>query len=132
MQTLSQKYAKSVYDQVTDFGKKNPEKSQPRKEYGSMAHKLPILVRQAGLIQAIVFVETRGKKSHKQLLDDLATTLGKANGETLRKECQEATLSDYIWLTRNTLVALEWYKRFAESVLNVKVGEEVNDGDRAE
>lgn len=132
MQTLSQKYAKSVYDQATNFGKNNPEKSKPRKEYGSMAHKLPILVRQAGLIQALVFIETRGKSSQKQLLDDLAKTLGKTNGKTLREECQRAELADYMWLTRKTLVVLEWYKRFAESVLNVKAGEEVEDDGRTE
>lgn len=130
MQTLSQKYAKRVYDQVKAFGEVHPENSKPRKEYGSMAHKLPILVRQAGLIQALVFVETRGKKSHKQLLDDLAETLGKVNGKTLREECQKAELADYMWLTRKTLVVLEWYKRFAESVLNVKAGEEVEDDGR--
>lgn len=95
-----------------------------------MAHKLPILVRQAGLIQALVFVETRGKPSHKQLLDDLATTLGSASGKDLRKECQQAELADYIWLTRKALAALEWYKRFAESVLNVKPGEEGEDDGR--
>lgn len=127
MKTLSQEYAQKIYEQVIAFGNANPEKSKSRKEYGAMAHKLPILVRQAGLIQAIVFVETRGKKAHKQLLDDLAGTLGKASGKTLREECQKAELADYMWLTRKTLAVLEWYKRFAESVLNIKPGEEVED-----
>jgi len=124
MKTLSQEYADKVFNQVVAFGKDNPEGSKPRKQYGSMAHKLPILVRQAGLIQAVVFVETRGKEAHKRLLDDLAGTLGKTNGAALREECQTAELGDYIWLTRKTLAALEWYKRFAESVLNIKSGEE--------
>ena len=127
MKTLSQQYATKAYEKVDAFGKTNQEGSKPRKEYGSMAHKLPVLVRQAGLIQAIAFVETRGKKSHKQLLDDLAVTLGKASGKVLREECQKAELTDYMWLTRRTLAALEWYKRFAESVLNVKAGAEVED-----
>jgi CRISPR-associated protein Cmr5 len=129
MTTLQQKYAASVYERVSAFGNEYKEGNNARKEYGAMAHKLPVLVRQAGLIQALVFVETRGKKSHKQLLTDLANTLGKANAKAFYKECQDADLADYIWLTRQTLAALEWYKRFAESVLNVKAGEEGDDAD---
>jgi hypothetical protein len=30
----------------------------------------------------------------------------------------------YMWLTRQTLSALEWFKRFAQSVLKVDPGEE--------
>lgn len=130
MRTLSQEYAAKVYEQVADFGEKyKDEKSKERKQYGSMAHKLPVLVRQAGLVQAVVFVETRGKESHKQLLNDLAATLGKADAKTFREECQKAELAEYMWLTRKTLAALEWYKRFAESVLNVKPGEKGEEED---
>ncbi len=124
MELLSQKYAANVFEKVNAFGKAHREGSNARKEYGSTAHKLPVLMRQAGLTQALVFVETRGKVPHKQLLTDLATTLGKADASTFREECQKANLAEYMWLTRQTLAALEWYKRFAESVLNVKPGEE--------
>lgn len=127
MKTLQQEYATRVYEKVTAFGNKHKEGSTPRKEYGAMAHKLSVLVRQAGLIQALVFVETRGKESHKQLLSDLASTLGRADTKTFREQCQKAELTDYMWLTRQTLAALEWYKRFAESVLNIKPGEEGDD-----
>lgn len=129
MKTLSQEYAANVFEKVKAFGEDHTKGSNQRKEYGSMAHKLPILVRQAGLIQAVVFVETRGKESHKQLLNDLAATLGKADAKTFREKCQKAELADYMWLTRKTLAALEWYKRFAESVLEIKAGEEEDDRD---
>jgi len=124
MKTLSQEYATSAYKQVSAFGNKYKEGNPERKQYGAMAHKLPVLVRQAGLIQALVFVETRGKESQRRLLEDLANTLGRADAKTFREECQKADLPDYMWLTRQTLAALEWYKRFAESVLNIKPGEE--------
>jgi CRISPR-associated protein Cmr5 len=129
MKTLSQEYATDVFEKVNAFGKAHKEGSNACKEYGSMAHKLPVLVRQAGLVQAVVFVETRGKESHKQLLNDLAATLGKVDAKTFREECQKTDLAEYMWLTRKTLAALEWYKRFAESVLNVKPGEKGEEED---
>lgn len=124
MTTLSQKYANDVYKRVCEF-KDNPNK----KEYGSMAHKLPVLVRQAGLMQALTFVDTRGKDAQKKLLSDLALTLEKNNAQALLSECRSAELANYMWLTRQTLAALEWYKRFAESVLDVRPGEEEGQND---
>ncbi|MGC1378518.1 MAG: type III-B CRISPR module-associated protein Cmr5 [Anaerolineales bacterium] len=126
MKTLSQEYANTVYQQVQKYVDK-PEGDKPekeRKQYGAMAHKLPILVRQAGLLQAITFVYTRGKPGHTNLLKDLAQTVCKNDPESFLGKCRTDELSDYIWLTRKTLAALEWYKRFAESVLGVKASDD--------
>lgn len=121
MQTLQQRYAADVYDKVASV--KDDERVN-HKEYGSMAHKLPVLVRQSGLVQALAFVLTRGKDAHKQLVDDLARTLSHDNGEALFTAVREADLKAYMWLTRRALVALSWYRRFAESVLGVKATDE--------
>jgi CRISPR-associated protein Cmr5 len=120
MQTIQQKYAQSVYQQITQFA--SPYNKQECKEYGSMAHKLPVLVRQAGLIQALAYVHTRGKDSQKVLLEHLAQTLGYSRDDFLQK-ARTAELPEYILLTRQTLWALEWYKRFAQSILGVEPGE---------
>ncbi len=123
MQTIQQKFAQRIYEQVNTFANDNPGKDNPaRKEYGAMAHKLPVLVRQAGLIQALAYVNTRGKDAHKVLLDHLAQTLGFTRGQFLQ-EARHALLPQYMLLTRQTLWALEWYKRFAQSILGVKPGE---------
>ncbi len=124
MRTSSQEYAAKVYEQVADFGKDKDEKSKERRQYGSMAHKLPVMVRQAGLIQAMIFVYTRGKPGHTALLEHLAQTVSGSDAKQFLDKCRTDELADYMWLTRNTLAALEWYKRFAESVLNIKAGEE--------
>ena len=58
MHTIQQDMAAKVYDKVQ--GAQRKDKTE-RDHYGSMALKLPVLVRQAGLIQAVTFVETRGK-----------------------------------------------------------------------
>jgi len=120
MQTIQQKYAQSVYQRITQFASHHNE--QECKEYGSMAHKLPVLVRQAGLIQALAYVETRDKDPHRMLLDHLAQTLGFTR-DTLLQEARNTSLPRYMLLTRQTLWALEWYKRFAQSILGVEPGE---------
>ncbi|NPA76844.1 MAG: type III-B CRISPR module-associated protein Cmr5 [Candidatus Diapherotrites archaeon] len=125
MQTIQQTFARQIYEQVNAFANANPGKDNPaRKEYGAMAHKLPVLVRQAGLIQALAYVETRGKDPHRILLDHLAQTLGFTRDNFLQ-EARNAPLSRYMLLTRQALWALEWYKRFAQSILGVEPG---NDG----
>ena len=124
MKTLSQEYAASAYKKAEIFGKIHTKGSEERKQYGGMAHKLPVLVRQAGLIQAVTFVYTRGKKGHTALLEDLAQTVNGENAEAFLAKCRTNELTDYMWLTRKTLAALEWYKRFAESVLEIQAGED--------
>jgi CRISPR-associated protein Cmr5 len=92
-----------------------------------MALKLPVLVRQAGLVQALAFVESRGKNSQKRLLDDLAVTVGENDKNQLLDRSREADLEEYMALTEKTLLALKWYKRFAQSILKVKPTDETKE-----
>jgi CRISPR-associated protein Cmr5 len=124
MHTLQQEYAKKVYEKVENFGQQYVKDSSERTQYGSMAHKFPVLVRQAGLIQTLAFVHTRGKKAHQALLGDLAHVVSNQSADEFVRQCREADLTAYMWLTRQTLSALEWFKRFAQSVLEVDPGEE--------
>ncbi len=124
MQTREQKYAQDVYNRVCAII--NDERMN-RKKYGGMAHKLPILIRTAGLAQALTFVEARGDKSGSQcqLLRDLGATVG--HGDKLAADARSAELGEYMRLTQQVLDALLWYKRFAQSVLNVEPGEGEED-----
>lgn len=117
MQTLEQQFAARIYDQVLPY-KEKPD----RKQYGSMAYTLPILVRSAGLAQALAFVASRKKAPYDQLLDHLAeVVLGEgADGKRYLEQSRKAELQEYMRLTRRTMLALKWYKRFAESVLDVQ------------
>ena len=120
MQTIQQTYAKSAYEHVKQY---EDADKKVRKDYGSMAHKLPVLVRQAGLIQALAYVETRGKDA-RPILDHLADTLDFPSKADLLEKARSADILDYMLLTRQVLWALEWYKRFAQSILGVEPGEE--------
>ena len=123
MQTLQQRYAKAVYQRIQDIKQSYPDDKQ--KEYGALALKLPVLVRQAGLVQALTFVAARQREAHKRrILDDLAQVLGEGSGEDLLEQAREAPLAKYMYLTQRVLWALEWFKRFAQSELKVEPGEE--------
>jgi CRISPR-associated protein Cmr5 len=114
MQTLDQQYSACAYKHVLAIkGKENDKK------YGAMAYKLPILIHTAGLVQALEFVNSRGTEVQQRLLEHLAETLGQKDAETLLETVRGAQLGLYIRLTRQILAALLWYKRFAQSLLDV-------------
>src|SRR5260221_8046358 len=74
MLTREQEYAAKIYTQINvEIGGKSPAQ---QKKYGSMAHKLPVLIRTAGLAQALQFVDSRGSDEQRLLLQHLALTLG--------------------------------------------------------
>lgn len=128
MNTLEQQYAAQIYEQVQQYGEKYPDKeSKERKKYGSMSHKLPILVRTAGLVQALAFVDSRGKDPHHALLEHLAQVVVEDSASAFLKQSREGGLQTYMYLTKRTLLALTWYKRFAESVLDVAPTESGED-----
>lgn len=113
MLTREQKYAAKIYDQVlNDIS----VKSRPaQKKYGSMAHKLPVLIRVAGLAQALQFVESRGKDEQKLLLQHLALTLDFTDDEDenatkakekLLNDSRTAQIGAYMRLTQQSLAAL--------------------------
>jgi CRISPR-associated protein Cmr5 len=116
MLTRDQRYAAQIFEQVNEF-REAPENQ--RKKYGSMAHKLPVLIRTAGLAQALAFVDSRGSDEQKKLLEHLAVVVNEQNAQNLLERSRTAELADYMRLTRNVLAALVWYKRFAQSVLDV-------------
>lgn len=118
MQTRDQKYALSAFERVSIISKKE---KQFYETYGAMAHKLPILIRKAGLAQALSFVEAKAKAKDKaaysSLLADLKATVGR--NENLAALARSVELTDYILLTKQVMDALLWYKRFAQSVLGI-------------
>lgn len=124
MSTLQQTFAKSAYGHVNDVLKKD----EPyRKKYATIVHKLPILVRRAGLTQSLAFVHARREESGNDLLDHIAQTIQMDNGKTLLDECLDADIERYIFLTNRVLSTLVWYKRFVESILKISQKEAQND-----
>jgi CRISPR-associated protein Cmr5 len=105
-----------------------------KKQYGALAHKLPGLILQNGLAQATGFLLAKGKDEHLALLGDLALILNRsggadsADGAALHKTVIAADLEETMLLTRRTLEAASWIKRYVQGVLGVDAtGETVTD-----
>ena len=117
MRTRSQNDAVKAWKALEKTRKK---RDFDKAAYGSMAHKLPVLIRTCGLTQAVSFVAARDNHWHICLLDDVASTLGLSRAELLQRS-REASLKEYRHLTRRSLDVLLHFKRFAESELDVSL-----------
>lgn len=157
--TREQRYASVVYKQVQacinnriaqldEDNKKiiqeDPAQDPFLKAYGALAHKLPILIRQSGLVQALVFVHARNqeskekqslaKQARNKLIQDLTSTLQAENIKVVSNkqillvdQAMKAPFDEYILLTEACMEALLWFKRFATSELGVEQGMEGDD-----
>lgn len=108
MLTREQRYANSA------FGRIQSVKSDNKKEYKAAAQELPATVRNAGLVQALIFMKSRGGM-HEQILKDVAFTLRYDNEDELLSASRNANLSQYIRLTEQVIDALQWYKRLVQA-----------------
>ena len=120
--TLEQQRAALAYRHVQDV---TGEADQ--KVYGSMAQKLPALIRSAGLCQALHFVKSRDKAPLDTLLNHLGEQLQRAdatvtNAESLCAQARSVDLSHYVWLTRETLASVGWYARLSRSEWGIEPG----------
>lgn len=126
MRTRNQILAAKVYERVKEQESTAPKGTRARTSYGSMAHKLPVLIRTAGLAQALAFLETRGDEGQRTLLKHLEIIFDMRPGE-LATRSRIVELGEYMLLTRQCLDALLWFKRFAQSVLDVDASVEAEE-----
>lgn len=122
LQTRDQRFAVSV---LAHIQRVNTKDDDYKGKYGGMAMKLPILIRTAGLAQALAFVAARDKQGSEttpnlDLLRDLAVVLGMKDSAELAAKSRTAQLRHYMTLTREALAALLWFKRYTQSILNVE------------
>jgi len=111
LRTNSQKMAQAAYERIRA---RNPDR-----EFTSFARSFPTLVHSCGLAQAIAFAKAKG---HASYLEDLAVVLnaiGHEEADTAQRlECatREHAVPAYIRLSRSTLQAAGWMKRYVEAV----------------
>lgn len=121
--TRSRIYAASAFKHVNEMA----GNKEGGKKYGTMVLHLPVLVRTAGLAQALAFVEARGSEDQRKILGHLESTIGNRKGPWLVAESRTADLARYRDLTRRTLEALDWYKRYVQAVLKVEPSDDVGE-----
>ena len=103
-------------------------------KYGALAHKLPGMLLENGLAQTTGFLLAKARPEHQALLDDLQAVLraaeatSAADGPGLHREVLDADLARTMILTRRSLEAGGWLKRYAQGVLGVDAtGERTTD-----
>ena len=121
--------------------KRDGEQKVDNRKYGALAHKLPGMILENGLSQATGFLLAKKNAEHRALLNDLcavlqaAETTTAADGPGLHQEIIAGDLDRTLILTRRSLEAGGWLKRYAQGVLGVDAtGEptgrdESSDGD---
>jgi CRISPR-associated protein Cmr5 len=114
--TLRTNLTQNIYNVV--MLRKNDSHIKPAR-YGAYAHRLPLLIRTAGLAQALAYVAARGKAEGEALIADIEHVLGVQPGQLLIRS-RETDLMQYMRLTQRTMTALLWFKRFAQTVLKVE------------
>lgn len=125
MQTRAQKNSKLAYEHINQLNLNATDK----KLYGSICHNFPIMLLRSGLAQSVAFLWVKAsndKKAYKIFLQHLSIISGGGEYESypaLQDRIQQMSLGEYQRTTRIILNASIWYKRFAESILNVKAGE---------
>ena len=114
--TRQQKWSLKAFEMVSSV--KSDHRKVDKAKYKTFSLKMPSLIQTSGLIQALVFIESRGGDG-KAFCDDLAAVYSSAGGksldrESLRKQAQEAGLQDYLALTENMIHVAVWFRRFAQ------------------
>ena len=96
-----------------------------KKKYGALAHGLPGMILENGLAQATGFLLAKGKVEHLALLSDLHAVLRTSgattadDGQGLHETIIDSDLQQTLHLTRRSLEASGWLKRYAQGVLRV-------------
>ncbi|HXG24883.1 MAG TPA: type III-B CRISPR module-associated protein Cmr5 [Chthonomonadales bacterium] len=120
MKTRAQEDMKKAAERVAEVkGKEWADR------YGALCHSFPIMVRTCGLCQAVAFSEAKAKddnhraEAHRRILSDVKAITGKTP-----EQIAALPVVDYMLQTRRLLSAWIYYKRFAESILNAKPGDQ--------
>ena len=120
MQTRSQQYAQAAFPAVQrHYPQPTKDLSKEQKEYRTVAKKFPSLIHTCGLAQAIAFYQAKG---HTKYLADLAQVVSLAghpeitDAKSLAEHSRTDKLSLYMRLSRDTLTAAGWIKRYVEAL----------------
>lgn len=118
----SQEIAVATLQQIEEAAQQNAEFQQ---RYSTLVNRLPIMVRENGLVATFGFLEGKGQGNLRSPESILLRQLGQqldAGERGLHALAREVDLRGYRHLTRRVMELLVWYKRLAESKLDADGG----------
>ena len=130
MMIRAHEIAKATYKRIAARREVETGERGNDKDYSALAHKLPSMILMNGLAQTTGFLLAKGTKEtseHHVLLDDLCAVLriieatNAINGQDFHREVIEADFDQTLLLTRRSLEASGWLKRYVQGVLGVDV-----------
>ena len=115
--TRSQKLAQAAFSNAN--ARHNSLKEKDFNEYISFAKKFPALMHTCGLAQAVAFALAKKESDYINDLSALLNAGGYSNissASALLNQTQTLQLGEYLRLSRDTINAASWLKRYAEAV----------------
>jgi CRISPR-associated protein Cmr5 len=108
------------------------EKGGDAKRYGTLAYKLPVLLRTAGLAQTVAFLASRGDNDQegKRLVGHLGERLdfgASQDAGEIFKKVAGATTERYLAWTAEAIASADWYVRHVQAVLKIERTAEAGD-----
>ena len=116
--TRQQRWAKGAFERVQSVSSKGSEHAA---KYRTHCMKMPVLLKQSGLVQAVAFLRSRrGDEAASDYCNHLAQVYGgeKCDGKALQEAAHgEGNLGRYLALCRDVVAVSVWFRRFAQSEL---------------
>ena len=123
--TRQQKWAHAALAKVASHKGKSTESKNK-----TLCLKMPTLLKQSGVVQALAFMRARSGEEGKEFCNDLSavygvpTLDGKTAGKDLQDQAQTVALPQYLVLSRDLIEVSVWFRRFAQSELKAEDGDE--------
>lgn len=120
--TRSQRLAQSAYPRVVARippGTDPKNLTEAQKEYRTFAKKFPSLIHSCGLAQAIAFAQAKQEHNYLADLAEVVKAAGHPevdNANRLGELSRSQPLVAYLRLSRDTLMAAGWIKRYVEAL----------------
>ncbi len=122
MKTRAQAWSQVAFSRVQDKSSRDPK-------YKTSCNKMPGLIHQSGLLQALVFMCARDA-SGRRYVDHLAETYlqqEEVGHEELIAKVQGAPLTKYLAMSHDIAEIAQWFRRFAQ-ILLADLGEGEDEG----
>lgn len=111
MQIRTHRYAEKAYPLVAEV---TDQADELQKKYRTLALNVPTMVMQSGLAQAIGFLMAKDGPEHKLILKHIEYVLERT---MLHQDILKSDITEYQFLTRQTLEATSWLKRYTQALL---------------
>jgi CRISPR-associated protein Cmr5 len=111
--TRQQRWANEAFRRV--LSRKGTDESK----YRTLCMKMPVLLKQCGVVQALAFIRAR-EEMGDEFCDNLAEVYGARDGRELFATSMKAKLPQYLALSRDLIEVSVWFRRFAQSELEAE------------